>query len=296
LIAGGYDSAGHSLDTAYTYHKSDKNWDFGTLRKMANARGDHGATLANGNILITAGNKDGEPLDGAELFGWFNDALRFRETGKMVFARYRHAATSLKIDLGPRSSDVLISGGIGRSGFVDAAELYDPSSGAFRVTGRMLIPRADHKAVLLGDGSVLVTGGIGVTGILDTAEIYDPGGGRFSPARNMTTKRQAHSATVLNDGTVLILGGRSDNGVLSSGEIYDPRSGLFTFAGHMTTPREGHIATLLNDGSVLIAGGKDESGQLLSTAEIFDDWTHVFRSNGQMTEPSHNSQAGLFQQ
>jgi hypothetical protein len=56
------------------------------------------------------------------------------------------------------------------------AELYDPATGAFALTGSMVRPRLHHTATLLASGRVLIAGGDdGVFGIfMNQAEIYNP--------------------------------------------------------------------------------------------------------------------------
>jgi hypothetical protein len=67
---------------------------------------------------------------------------------------------------------VLITGGLGDSGTLATAELYDPQSGTFSPTGSMSSAREGQTATLLSDGRVLITGGLGAS--LATAEIYTP--------------------------------------------------------------------------------------------------------------------------
>jgi len=53
----------------------------------------------------------------------------------------------------------------------DAAELYDPATGSWSVTGSMNDPRLGFTLTLLPDGQVLAAGGDGGT---STAELYVP--------------------------------------------------------------------------------------------------------------------------
>ena len=67
---------------------------------------------------------------------------------------------------------MLIAGGIVQVG-VFTAELFDPTTGTFTLTGSLTIPRYQHTATLLNDGTVLVVGGrIDGSQVISTAEIY----------------------------------------------------------------------------------------------------------------------------
>jgi hypothetical protein len=80
----------------------------------------------------------------------------------MAEARTFHTATLLP------SGEVLVAGG----GDEDStAEVYDPATGAFSITGGMEIGRSGHTATLLPNGSVLVAGG-GIFAGLASAELY----------------------------------------------------------------------------------------------------------------------------
>jgi uncharacterized protein (TIGR03437 family) len=122
------------------------------------------------------------------------------------------------------SGKVLFVGGDSYNGIPWSGEIFDPSSGTFKV---IEAPQADLQysaATPLPDGTVLITGsGLCTNGTDQTAELYSPESGKFSTAGNMITARSLHTATLLPDGTVLIAGGVDCVGnAMASAEIYRP--------------------------------------------------------------------------
>ena len=131
-----------------------------------------------------------------------------------------------------------------------SAELYDPATGTWSLTGSMLKPHAGIPATLLSDGKVLV-GDIDDPAVEDSAtgaEVYDPASGTWTATGKMVN-RGGSTATLLRDGNVLVIGYED------TGELYDPDSGAWTATGEMTNPRHSHVAILLRDGKVVVAGG-----------------------------------------
>jgi hypothetical protein len=193
-------------------------------------------------------------------------------------ARGRHPAILLT------DGKVLVAGagGDGRT-----AELYDPATGIWTLTGSMNYARGGHRATLLADGTVLAVGGTSSSfSCLDppfcfvrvptaTAEVYDPATGAWRVTGAMIDARIDHTATLLANGRVLVAGGALGCSALvqnlpqlNSAEEYDPVSGTWVARTLMQTGRYVHTATLLNDGRVLVAGGISET---ITTVFIEDD-------------------------
>ena len=129
---------------------------------------------------------------------------KFTATGAMKATRARHSATL--IASGPLAGNVLIAGGTSdeSGGDVATAELYDPTTGQFALTGRMSTPRENHSATFLSPsvvsgslaGNVLVAGGGDVSAPSDSAEVFNPQTAAFSPVGAMTTGAHAASRGV----------------------------------------------------------------------------------------------------
>lgn len=216
------------------------------------------------------------------------DAYAYR--GFFAPAGSRVALRSFPVVVALADGRVLVAGGrgCGPTGLAacDEAELYDPATGTFALTGRLLTPRIHATATLLMDGRVLVAGGEDPA-LISSAELYDPATGVFTPAGDMNVARAQHTATRLQDGRVLIAGSIDlstlPRTAVGSAELYDPGTGQFTFTGGLVQARYYHTATALPDGRVLLAGGSergvpmrtDESSPLAST-EIYDPATGTF--------------------
>jgi hypothetical protein len=201
---------------------------------------------------------------------------------RMNAERAGHAATPLL------NGKILITGGFRYTGTVvleNTAEIYDPVSGKFTLTGAMRTPRMWHSATLLADGRVLVAGGF-ATPVADrpleaipTAEIWNPVDGVFTVTGSLPAGRGKHTATRLGDGRVLIAGGAANGGIPTPlVDVFHPAEGRFVPLLPMQYPRQSHTATVLTDGRVLIAGGRGPDG----TAEYFIPATNNFQPAGRM--------------
>lgn len=258
LVAGGEEvnEAGFSvlLSSAELYDPA--RGVFERTGAMVTGRELHTATLLRDGKVLVVGGEDakGYALASAETYDPAIGA--FIPTGSLNIARYGHTATLLP------DGRVLIAGGerIDDDGFdiaLSSAEIYDPATGKFRMTGSLKVARKHHTATLLNNGEVLIAGGENNNGhALQSAELYDPGSGRFRMTGRMLSPHDSHAAALLGDGRVLIAGGFGGSvGVTNEAELYDPASGGFEPTGSMHTGREFFTATRMADGRVLIVGG-----------------------------------------
>jgi hypothetical protein len=191
----------------------------------------------------------------------------FALTGRMTMARVSHSATLLA------DGRVLIAGGRTQWGayyyqvaMTDTAEVYDPATGSFAATGKMLSPRYGHAAVRLGDGRVLIVGGMTAYAMpshLAPAELYDPVTGSFTATGSTLQPMDGPSAVLLRDGRVLVADG-------VGAEIYDPAAGVFS-AVPFPTDRASfvdlRVAGTLADGRVVLVGTVDND---VSAGLVFD--------------------------
>jgi hypothetical protein len=266
----------------------------GTFIATGNLTAPHGcnaAPLKNGQVLIV---DDPPPFGGSATAVLYDpDSGTFAPTGAYASIEMAELDHTLFPSYGgfdcPRAialadGRVLVAGGT-------FAELYDPDTGTFSITGTKItlsngfaetVPQKwsdPAKATLLLNGTVLFDGGDGIQGPADGTWVYDPSSGTFTAAVNMATPRESDTTTLLPDGSVLVAGSFEVGGfgdsppprADASVEIFDP-SGTFTPAQNMTTARYCHTATLLNSGKVLIAGGISghyPGYQNLSSAELY---------------------------
>jgi N-acetylneuraminic acid mutarotase len=268
----------------------------------ASRSGETATRLLDGRVLVVGGlgadpTQETVDLASAELYDPTTGT--FSPTGSMATSRNGHTATPLP------DGRVLIAGGIGvpvgssvHDEMLSSAELYDPKTGKFSLTGSMTADRYYATASLLADGRVLVAGGFpGGTGTPASAEVYDPATGTFSKTGSMPDGRVQSSATLLSDGRVLFSGGLLMNGGdtdVSSALLYDPQTGQFSETGSMVEPRDSATATRLADGQVLVVGGFARPSDLPTTAkgpvivsvasaELYDPGTGTFSDAGSMT-------------
>jgi N-acetylneuraminic acid mutarotase len=281
LVAGGSDGS-KSVSSAELYRAATGTWSY--TGSMNTVRERFTATLLpNGQVLVAGGENGFSALASAELYDPASGTWSY--AGSMSSARESHTATLLS------NGKVLVVGGgdhtcLTGCGPYASAELYDPASRTWSLTGSMRSPRLNHRETLLRSGKVLVAGGYDGEccdgmGVWASAELYDPVTGAWSATGSMATGRGAHTLTLLQDGRVLVVGGGKNNlsACVALAEIYDPATGTWSTAGTMTTARCVHTATLLRNGSVLIAGGGSSSTPAVASAELYDPsssaWTTI---------------------
>jgi len=261
LVAGGANGCcqpSYLSNTAELYDPAIGEWSLtGNLNVPRNY---HTATLlSNGKVLIVGGFEAAFSAT-AELYD--PGTGKWSLTGNLSEIRVAHSATLLK------DGKVLVAGGCGDEDCFDilgSAEVYDPNTETWSITGFLNTPRSSHTLTTLPNGNVLLSGGQGriFPFTLNTAELYNPATGQWSFTGSLLNRRWQATFTLLLSGQVLVLGGQfsydsanpGHTEVFNSAELYDPATGKWNTAASMNTARYGHTATLLKNGKVLVVGG-----------------------------------------
>ena len=214
---------------------------------MGTPRYGHTAVrLLDGRVLVVGGAGGESDPSTAELYDPVSGT--WSATGNMLRFHDGFGATLLRdgkvlvADVKDRSLD-------DRADWITGAEVYDPASGTWTHTGKMVV-HDPGSAVLLRDRTVLVSGE-------DGSQLYDPATGSWTATGAMVTPRYGGGAPILlPDGRVLVAGGLGllDN-ALDSAELYDPATGTWTSTASMHVPKGGARLTLLPNGKVLVTGG-----------------------------------------
>jgi N-acetylneuraminic acid mutarotase len=275
LVAGGNNGT-NAINTAELYDPATGLWT--PTGPLNTARSYHTATLLQNGKVLVAGGLNTNSLTSCELYDPLSGTWTL--TGPLNVARSYSRATPLS------DGEVLMTGGNDTtSDFTNTptAELYNPATGSWTLTGNLHEGRSAHTATLLPDGRVLVAGGSGnltdssnVDPTLSSIEIYDPSLGTWTLSGSLTEKRSWQTATLLPNGLVMFAGGIDFNGTLtfpylSTVELYDPIAGTNTLTAAMSTLRADHTATLLPNGRVLVTGGQtDSTGNLTNSVEVYD--------------------------
>jgi N-acetylneuraminic acid mutarotase len=277
LVAGGYANSRCQFfgrtNTAELYEPATGEWSFtGNLNDI---RTGHTATLlSNGKVLIAGGG--GFESDFGSLFGTSTTELydpatgEWNLTGNLLSGRVGHTATLLQ------AGKVLVAGGcMDEECFfiLGSAELYDPNTETWSITGGFNTPRSKstNSLTTLPNGNVLLTGGAEPFW-LNAAELYNPATGSWSNTGSLVRFRASETATLLPIGQVLVVGGQERGKVFKTAELYDPATGKWNTSARLNTARYAHSATLLSDGKVLVVGGYDgrSGSDYLRSAELYD--------------------------
>ena len=271
--------------------------------------------LPDGKALLTGG-------AAGESIGWsansstyvFDPTSReWSRSGLLNTARTLTAATVLT------DGRVLVAGGMfmDRASpdvrVLDTAELWDPRSGTWSLTGRLAQTRFRATAVTLADGRVLVVGGPESRESdpipLASAEVFNPDTGRWTAAGRLATARNGFALIALADGGAIAAGGIGSNGStggsLAVVERFDSVANSWSSAIALPYPVAGAAGIRMADGRVLLAGGSvrppesiDENAGTYATGFtadvlLFDAETGTWTQTASMPSPRAGASAVL---
>lgn len=253
LVMGGIGVNGNydSFASAEVYDPSKGKWTF--TGNMTVGRTGHTVTLLKtGQVLVTGGSAyEITCYASAELYDPATG--EWAATGNMTQPRCLHSATLLP------NGNVLVAGGVSSlydsntqsdTDTVTTAEIYNPATHTWTVTGGLNASRANAATTLLQNGKVLTVGGYNKTGqstsntYLTSAELYDPTTGKWSLTTSIpvVSFKSTTPATLVN-GDVLI----SD-----AAQFYAASTATWTATGALpTVAGPPHIAAPLDTGNVL---------------------------------------------
>ena len=182
----------------------------------------HMTLLDNGKVLMAGGNNysNGTYIAESELY----DAATgtWSATGSLNVPRINFVQVKLA------DGRVLVAGGLLKSSprhpkVTNTAEIYDPATGLWTLTGSLKTARADFTANLLSSGRVFVAGGDDGTPLaFDSIEEFSPRNGKWRTLPTpLSNTRKFHTTTTLPDGSLLVAGGRdASNDFVPDAELF----------------------------------------------------------------------------
>jgi len=187
--------------------------------------GHYTVPLENQSILLIGGHGTSfTSLSNSELFTSNPDSFVYQA---MNFPHDFGAVAEMQ------DGRILIAGGAmdwGVAPGYSSAEIYDPVTASYTVTGSLIYARMMTSAATLNNGKILVAGGWYDNNSGTYPELYDAQNGTFSLTSALNTPRSQPVVIPTNDGGAMIIGGSPVYGGadIKQVEYYNPTTNTFS--------------------------------------------------------------------
>jgi hypothetical protein len=173
-VGCGGGGTGCDLSESEVYDPASKIWTRTGNLIDPRGGGEGLVVLENGKALLAGGSDFSGATADAELFDPATQT--WTETGSLNVPRYNFGLESHGDLILLSDGKVLVAGGRGADGLaLNSAELYDPVTGIWSLTGNLNVGRADGRSVAIGGSKAMIFGGFDGAGggYYSSAEILD---------------------------------------------------------------------------------------------------------------------------
>lgn len=319
LVAGGINQDGKAIASVEIFDPRTNEWS-SSAPMLVPLRRSEARALGNGDVLLI-GVSDDVDYAFAPAMLWERATGDWRPAGHVLPNRLWSAKSYAMVAMPGKQDDVLVfdsgivmqwsrsdQGAVPVSSYgprndytsiplndgrilmaggrlLDWAEIYDPKTGGFSLTGRMHRPRETPAALTLDDGKVIVASerNSSKTPVADKpnqlgfAELWEPATGRWIALTEIdfdgASTAMFENFGKLNDGRVMLVF-LVEKGYRAL--IWDPRTRMVEARSINAAPRYGAAVGITPDGRVLLVSGMSlsDTGRGVGAPEVWDSRTN----------------------
>lgn len=256
-----------------------------TRRALAQARSQHGAVAAGGNIFTFGGHQDKDLLTSLEIYDpktntWQAGAPMPKANQELAFAS------------GPDDHIYVIGSHGSGSDATTNAFSYNPRNNKWKKLASIPGSAWEGAAAASTKEKVYVFGGRSFGGSTSPAtRVYDIRTNTWEAAADIPVAVMQHRAITAEDGRIYVIGGRTspDAGPAGLVQIYDPATDTWSAGADMPIPKVAFGAVLAQNDLIYVAGGKatyaPNQGPFFHTVEVYNPATDTWSAAPAMPVP-----------
>jgi len=252
------------------------------LPDLTHARDRHACCVVRDGTLVALGGRDDTSASIASVEVLERGSGAWRVLPLLSCGGRRNLCTFAVEESASVEGQVCILGGEGEEiEELDEVYLVDLATGECTPQPHLGIPRIESASARLPDGRIILSGGWGIDagGVTTAVEVWELSRGVRRWLPGMVSRRFMCSGCMLIDGRFAVFGGMEDNGtvhascnalvLVSGAERWEPLPPML----------EGRVAfTCVAVGAcVIVAGGRGIGDALLSSADVYEEATGVWR-------------------